>query len=90
MSVKINVHPALAHLTGGNQKVEVKGSNVGQCLNDLVTRYPDIKSWLFAKNGKLASTVEIYVNAKTSYPEELAMPVKDGDELQIVTIILGG
>ncbi|MBI2850363.1 MAG: MoaD/ThiS family protein [Chloroflexi bacterium] len=90
MSVKINVHPALAHLTGDNEKVEVSGSTVGQCLDQLVARFPAIKSWLFAKSGKLNNTVEIYVNSKSSYPEELAMPVKDGDELQIVTIIIGG
>ena len=90
MSVKINVHPALAHLTGGKEKLEVKGSTVGQCLDEMVARFPAIKSWLFAKSGKLNKTVEIYVNAKSSYPDELAMPVKDGDELQIVMIIVGG
>lgn len=90
MSVKINVSPALAHLTDDNQQVEVNGSNVGQCLNQLVARYPDIKSWLFAKDGKLNRTTEVYVNSKSSYPDELAMPVKDGDELHIITIIIGG
>jgi molybdopterin converting factor small subunit len=34
--------------------------------------------------------VEIYVNMESSYPEELAKPVKDGDELYIVIIISGG
>lgn len=90
MSVKINIQSGLAHLTGGKELVEVNGSTVGQCLNQLVSKYPDIKSWLFGKNGKLNSTVEIYVNAKSSYPEELAMAVKDGDELHIITLIIGG
>ena len=90
MSVKINIHPTLTHLTGGQQKVEVRGNTVGQCLDDLISRFPAIESWLFAKKDKLQKTVEIYVNAKSSYPEELAMPVKDGDELQVVMIIIGG
>ncbi len=90
MSVKINIHPSLVHLTGGHPVVEVNGSTVGQCLQDLVARFPEIKDWLFARNGKLKGTIEIYVNGKSSYPEELAMPVKDGDELYIIAIILGG
>ena len=77
-------------MTGGTEKVEVSGNTVGQCLQALVAKFPEMKSWLFAKSGKLNSNIEIYVNAKSSYPEELAMPVKHGDELQIITIIFGG
>ena len=90
MSVKVNIHPSLSHLTGGQGVVEVSGSTVGQSLEQLVSRYPTIKGWLFAKNGKLNGVIEIYVNGKSSYPEELTKPVKDGDELQIVAIIIGG
>ncbi|MEK7354722.1 MAG: hypothetical protein AABZ77_09480 [Chloroflexota bacterium] len=43
MSVKIDVYPGLAHLTGGQTLVEVDGSTVGQCLEQLVTRFPGIK-----------------------------------------------
>jgi len=34
--------------------------------------------------------IEIYVNAESSYPDELTKPVNDGDELQIVIMIVGG
>ena len=90
MSVKVNIHPSLVHLTGGHAVVEVNGSTVGQCLEQLVARFSEIKGWLFARNGKLNGVIEIYVNSKSSYPEELAMPVKDGDELHIIAIIIGG
>lgn len=90
MSVKINIHPSLTHLTGGQGVVEVSGITVGQCLEQLVSRFPEMKGWLFGKNGKLSNVVEIYVNMKSSYPEELAKPVKDGDELSIILVISGG
>ena len=90
MSVKINIHPALSYLTNNQDVVEVSGKTVGQCLEQLVTRYPELKGWLFGKNGKLSNVVEIYVNLKSSYPEELAKPVKDGDELSIILVISGG
>ena len=90
MSVKINIHPFFCHLTNDQNVVEVHGNTVGQCLEQLVARFPETKKWLFGKDGNLLSLVDIYVNQESSYPEELAKPVKDGDELHIVVIIAGG
>jgi molybdopterin converting factor small subunit len=90
MSVKINIHPFLSQHTNNQDVVEVNGSTVGQCLEQLVARFPELRPWLFEKSGKLNRLVEIYVNMESSYPEELAKPVKDGDELHIIVIISGG
>ena len=90
MSVKVNIHPFLLHITDNQDVVEVKGNTVGQCLEDLVSKYPDLREWLFEKNGGISNLVEIYINAESSYPDELAKPVQDEDELQIVIIITGG
>jgi molybdopterin synthase sulfur carrier subunit len=90
VSVKINIHPFLSQHTDNQNVVEVNGNTVGQCLEQLVDRFPELKPWLFEKNGKLNRLVEIYVNMESSYPEELAKPVKDGDELHIIIIISGG
>jgi molybdopterin converting factor small subunit len=80
----------LRHLTDGATTARVKGSTVGDCLNDLVRQYPKTKRLLFDKDGKLLRYVEVYVNKATTYPEELATPVKDGDEISIVHVISGG
>lgn len=90
MSIKVHIHPFLSQHTNNQDVVEVNGSTVGQCLEQLVARFPELRPWLFEKDGKLNRLVEIYVNMKSSYPEELAKPVKDGDELHIVIIIAGG
>ena len=90
MSVTINLHPNLYHFTNDQAVVEVNGSTVGQCLADLVKQFPQIRQGLFGKDGKLLNYVDIYVNQESSYPEELAKPVKDGDELHITLIIAGG
>jgi sulfur-carrier protein len=90
MSKTIRIHSGLRHLTGNQPTVEVKGDTVGECLKEMVNRFPAIEPKLFDKKGRLLSYVEIYVNAKTSYPEELAMPVKDGDVLTIILMIAGG
>ena len=90
MSIKVNIHPNFRHFTNDQDVAEVNGSSVGQCLDHLVKQFPGIEKGLFDKQGKLLNYVDIYVNLESAFPEELAKPVKDGDELHIVLMIAGG
>lgn len=90
MSVKININPLLYQYTNEQKIAEVNGDTVGQCLDHLVEQFPDIRKAIFDKNGKLLNYIDIYVNRESAYPEELAKPVKEGDELHIVITIAGG
>jgi molybdopterin converting factor small subunit len=90
LSVKVNLHPSLAKLADGQTVVEVNGDTVGQCLEQLATRFPRLKKRLFEKDGALSRILEIYVNGESAYPDELATAVKDGDELDTVVLISGG
>ncbi len=90
MSVTININPSLTYLTNGEEVAEVKGNNVGQCLEQLVARFPGLKEWLYGKDGKLNNIIDIYVNMESAYPDELTKPVKDGDEIHIITAVAGG
>jgi molybdopterin converting factor small subunit len=90
VSITINIHQALRHLINNQATAEVSGTNVGECLADLVRQFPGIEPKLFNKKGKLLHYVDIYVNLESSYPEELAKPVMDGDKLSITLMIAGG
>ncbi|HUU39799.1 MAG TPA: MoaD/ThiS family protein [Desulfatiglandales bacterium] len=90
MSIQIRIHRNLRHLTNGKSIVNVKGNTVGECLYDLVKQFPGIHSELFDGKGNLLNHVEIYVNSESSYPEELAKPVNEGDELSVIIMIAGG
>jgi molybdopterin converting factor small subunit len=90
VSVKVNLHPGLLHFTHDQVIVEVKGNTVGECLDGLAKQFPQIKPMLFDKQGRLLKYVDVYVNHESAYPEELAKPVKDGDELHITLTIAGG
>ena len=89
-TVKININPFLTHITNNQSTVEASGDTIGQCLEQLVTRFPELKKWLYKKDGKLGDLVDIYLNGESSFPLELSKPVKDGDELHIIVIISGG
>ena len=90
MSIKINIPWHLRSSTNSMAVVEVNGSTVGECLSHLVKQFPGVEKTLFDENGKLHFYIDLYVNNASAYPEELAKPVKDGDELRILYIIGGG
>ena len=90
MSVKITIPSYLQPFADNRPVVEVDESTVGQCLDHLVTQFPDIEKMLFTRNGDLHPYVGIYINGQDAYPGELVRPVKDGDELFILYVIGGG
>ncbi len=90
MAVKVHLHVTLRRFTNGQEIVEADGKTVGECLKNVVKKYPGMESSIFAKNGKLSNIVEIYVNLKSAYPNELAKPVQDGDEIHAIMMLAGG
>ena len=90
MGIKVNIHKTHRQYTSGLDVVEVEGNTVGDCINHLVKQFPGMKEGLFDKKGKLLNVVEIYVNQKSAYPDEMAKPVKDGDEIHVILMLAGG
>ncbi len=90
MSIEVKISPALTQYSDNQPVAEVNGSNVGECLDQLIKQFPRLKEPLFKKNGELQGTLEVYLNMESTYPEELAKPVKDGDKLYVVPVITGG
>jgi len=70
--------------------VEVSGGTVGECIDHLIGQFPFTKSQLFRETGRLFENVLISVNGESAYPEPLAKPVRDGDEINIVFMVSGG
>ena len=90
MGIKVNIHKTHRQHTDGLAVVEVEGNRVGECLNNLVKKFPGMKDAVFDKKGKLLNVVEIFVNMQSAYPEELATSVVDGDEIHITVMLAGG
>ena len=90
MAVKVHLHLTLRQFTNGQEIVELDGKTVGECLKNLVKKYPAMESSIFGKNGKLSNIVEIYLNLQSAYPNELVRPVKDGDEIHLTMMLSGG
>jgi len=90
MSVKINIPPYLQPYTNDKEVVEVNGSTVSECLDHLVKQFPDMEKMVFAKEGKLLDYVSIHADGDFRFADDLAQPVKDGDQLHLLYILGGG
>ncbi len=93
MSQKVMIHyPHLQALTNNQEWVEVNGSTIGQCLDDLVNQFPGIRTRIFNEQGKLLHYIMIFHNVENTRtePDPLAKPVSDGDEITIALLIAGG
>ena len=90
MSVNVHIHITHRQYTNGLEVVSVEGKTVGECLNHLIKQFPGMEKAIFAKKDKLLNIIEIYVNHASAYPNELAKPTKDGDEIHLVTMLAGG
>jgi len=88
MAVTFKFDKILQQFTDHEPELEVIGSTVDDCLNDLIDKLPDIKDKVFDKNGVLR--VMILLNGQVVYQKDLMRTVADGDRLQLITAISGG
>lgn len=90
MAVKVQIPTPMRQHTDGLAVVEVTGSTVQGVLDALGAKYPGITQRLF-DNGQLRRFVNLYLNDEDiRFLENLATPVKDGDDLAIIPAVAGG
>ena len=90
MPIRVQIPTPMRQHTGGLATVEVSGGTVQSALDDLCARHTGIAPRMF-DNGKLRPHVNVYLNDEDiRYLENLASPLKDGDELSIIPAVAGG
>ncbi|RMH38880.1 MAG: MoaD/ThiS family protein [Deltaproteobacteria bacterium] len=87
----VRIPTPLRKLTGGADKVQVAGSNIGEVIAALETSYPGIKARICDDDGNVRRFVNIFANDEDiRFLQNLDTPVSDGDEISIVPAIAGG
>ncbi len=90
MSVRIHIPTPMRQHTQGQAVVEVNGNTVQTALDDLGRKYQEVAQRIFEK-GQVRRFVNIYLNDEDiRYLDNLATPVKEGDELSIIPAVAGG
>jgi MoaD family protein len=91
MPIKILIPTPLRPYAGKQSVIEVTAQTVGEALNDLVAKHPDLRKHLFSEDGKLRSFVNVYLNDEDiRYLGKDATPVKETDTITIVPSVAGG
>jgi molybdopterin converting factor small subunit len=86
MGITIKIPSILTHLTGYRDSVEVNGTTVRECMNDLISQYPDSREWFDTENP----TLWVALNQELVYLTETDKKVTEGDELSLILVIGGG
>jgi len=90
MSVKINIPMFLQHIANGVKVAEVDGTTIGECLNDLIKQFPEMKEALFDKDGSLHYHLTVWINRESTSPDILARAIEDGAKLDVIRLFMGG
>lgn len=87
----IRIPTPLRIYTEGKSEVLVQGSTVGEAMDVLTTRYPSLRTHLFAENGELRPFVNLYLNEEDIRQLQGAKtPLNDEDRLMLIPSIAGG
>jgi molybdopterin converting factor small subunit len=88
MAIKVKLNFPLQKLSGNREIIEVSGSPVRQCLNNLVNQMPESERFIFNPDG--SSLLLLLLNNEPLLNQDLEHPVQDDDELWLLSIVSGG
>lgn len=87
----IRIPTPLRNLTRNQAEVSVNARNIGEALDALEGQFNGIKTRLCDEKGNVRRFVNVYVNDEDiRFLQNLATPLKDGDQVSIVPAIAGG
>jgi MoaD family protein len=91
MPIKVLIPTPLRPYAGKQSTIEVAAQTVGEALNDLVAKHPDLRKHLFSEDGIMRSFVNVYINDEDiRYLAKDATPLKETDTITIVPSVAGG
>jgi len=91
MTVTVRVPPVFRTLTGGEAKIQVTGSTLGEVISALEADHPGFEAKLLSDDGTLVKYVNVFVDDDdVRFLGGMATPVPDGCEVSIMQAVAGG
>ena len=91
MAVTIVIPTPLRQFAGGNTEIEVEATTAGEALEQLTTRFGDLRKHLFNDQNALRNFVNVYVGDEDiRHLDGVETAIKDGETVMIVPSIAGG
>ena len=86
----VRIPPTLRAETGGERQVTASGSTVRELLDDLMTRFPGLRSQL-VEDDDIAPFVNVYVEGEDVRTlDGMETPVQDGALVILLPAMAGG
>jgi molybdopterin synthase sulfur carrier subunit len=87
----VNIPTPLRRLTGGQSRVQAKGTDILSVVEDLEAQFPGFRDRLMDETGEFKRFINIYVNEEEIRTlQGKATPVSEGDRISIVPAMAGG
>ena len=78
-------------LVEGKSEVELTAGDVSECISNLEHNYPGVKARLYDDNGEVREHIDIYLNGDNIRSlDGLSTPLKEGDEIDILSAFAAG
>jgi sulfur-carrier protein len=91
MPVTLSLPAVLARLAEGSRQIEAQGTTVGEVVQHVAGRFPELAPRLRDEKGNPYAFVTIYLNDEDiRLTGGFTTQVQDGDELTVVPAIAGG
>jgi molybdopterin synthase sulfur carrier subunit len=84
------VPPPYRGPTQGQERIQVEGSTVGECLRAVGERFPGFSEQIFDPAGKVHRFVDLFINGDQIERTDLESPLGADDRLEILAAIAGG
>jgi molybdopterin synthase sulfur carrier subunit len=86
--MKVLIPSPLRDYTKEQRWVEARGGTLGAVLDDLERQFPGIRFRMIDEQQNMRRHIRFFVNGAQTF--DLALPLRDGDELCIVQALSGG
>lgn len=91
MPVKVYIPTPFRAITANEAKIDAEAKDVASLLEELLDRYPALRSHILDENGEIPRFINIYVNdEEISALQGKSTTLKDGDEVAVIPAMAGG
>jgi hypothetical protein len=90
MRMNVKLSSLLRQAAQWRESVSVQADTPARCLQALIDLYPDMRKWMFDKDGNPWDRLQLFVNGEMIHREEYTRPLCESDELFVLLNIGGG
>ena len=83
-NIKLHLDHYLSYFANNQRIVIVSGNTVYECINDFVSRFPELRKVIGIEPS--SSIINVYLEKEETAVENFARPVKEGDDLYLMFI----